>query len=167
MRGLLDQAGVPDDLRVATGLRVHRFSCGAVQLLGCQGDGTGKDGLALTFPKARWVYDVRAGKSLGEIDHVVPSEHGGRNNLFVVSEKPLAGFTATATGKLAAGTLADIVLTPTPKAGELVNRRLYRLALVRPDGQEDVAVRRFAWAEDKPLHASMPLAFSTAALSFV
>ncbi len=160
MRGLLDQAGVADDLRVATGLRVHRFSCGAVQLLGCQGDGTGKDGLALTFPKPRWVYDVRAGKSLGQVDHVVPSEHGGRNNLFVVSEKPLAGFTATSASKLMAGTLADVVLTPTPKAGELVNRRLYRLALFRPDGQEDVAVRRFAWAEEKPLHVSMPLAFN-------
>ena len=103
---------------------------------------------------------MRAGKSLGEVDHVVPSEHGGRNNLFTISDKPLAGFTATSAGKLTAGTLADIVLTATPKAGELVNRRLYRLALFHPDGQEDLAVRRFAWAEEKPLHVSMPLAFN-------
>ncbi len=163
MRGLLDQAGVADDLRVATGLRVNRFSCGAVQLLGCQGDGTGKNDLALTFPKRRYVYDVRAGKSLGEVDRVVPSEHGGRNNLFAVSEKPLAGFTAISAGKLAAGTLAEVVLTAAPKAGELVNRRLYRVALFRPDGQEDVAVRRFAWADEKPLHVSMPLAFNLVA----
>ncbi len=145
------------------GLRVHRFACGDVQLLGCQQNVPEQSNQPLLFGKKRFVYDVRHGRDLGEIDRLVPAEHGGRNSLFTVSDRPLAGFSATMQSKSTRGSMIELVLSPAAKAGDLINRCLYRVAVFRPDGLEDETLRRFVWAEGKPITVSVPMAWNVAA----
>ncbi len=170
MRSLLKEAGVSIELEVPSGYMVNRFRSEGLELLSCRIlPGAAENGV-IRLPQKMHVYDVRAGKSLGETDEIVPSAGAGRNTLYALSPKPIAPFTAAAKGEAKRGAVLPIIVKPATDDGLSRPRRLYRLDLVQPDGVEVPNLRAFQWGADAvtfevPLALNLPAGIYTARIT--
>ncbi|MCD6360650.1 MAG: beta-galactosidase, partial [Armatimonadetes bacterium] len=175
MRALLSAAGVHNPLEIEVDggagpqIQVSRFTLGDGMLIGAVRAITAgpidRDdllGYRVGLPEAAHVYDVRAGKYLGEVAEVTDSAPRGIARLWAVLPYRVTGLSLAGPSRATAGDVVRLNITLTAAGGK-PGPHVVRVTVTGPDGQERRYHARNVTVWGGEAHTEFPLACDAAA----
>ena len=145
---ILQDSGIFTGLQTPAGYQAVRFQGDGYELLSCRETSEGKDGETLLLGKTYHVYDARQGKYLGAVATLVPSSCCGRNNLFTLLPSRACDWAIALPKVIAPGDIVTATVRMLPTAASCRPRRLYRVRVLSPAGEEIEPMQAFASGSD-------------------
>jgi len=143
-------------LSESKGYLARRFSNGALDLIGVAREGKNAPDTTLQLAQPTYVYDVRAGKSLGKLTSVKLPTSGPTVRIFALLAAPAQAPTVTAAAVASRGSATKLALgLPGSSAG-----RLLRLQALQPDGTEAMPYRHYVTMSAPQAVAMLPWAYT-------